>query len=309
MKAKYLRDALIILIGTIVVVSVAFALPTYSYAASSGLVVCGVGSDIGSATECQACHIFALIDTVARFILFLAVPIATLLFAYAGFLYFTQGVHGHSEGKAIFRDALLGFVFVLCGFLIVDTIIKTLANGQFVGPSWNTVQCVPNSSRQITSGGLGFNYDNLPAGLFDPASAPRVNPTIGTGNCSPSAMSGDWGANASRMSCVVQGESGCVYSRESGVDKDASGVPFSYGLYQINLTANSVQCPGQAPLNCPSAYSGTNYKARIVNQPLFEQCKAAATNKDCATLTAQQILAKQGWGAWSAYSSNGCGRL
>ena len=108
-----------------------------------------------------------------KYLILLAVPIASLLFAYAGFLYFSSGVSAQKEAKGIFTDVLFGFVIALCGFLIVDTIIKTLVNGNFVGPSWNTVQCVNGGARNIASGGIGFSQQpDYGSGLVRTSSAP-----------------------------------------------------------------------------------------------------------------------------------------
>jgi hypothetical protein len=307
--------AILLSAGTIMLI------PQAAGAQSYGLVVCGGSNHIGTNTQdstgCQACHLFALIDRVIRFLIFLAVPIATLLFAYAGVLYFTQGAHGHQEAKAIFTDALFGFVFVLCGFLIVDTIIKTLVKGSFTGPSWQTVECVPGSARNIDKGGLGFTDvpEGTGNGLVNNSSAP-VNPTVATGQCTPSALESSWGSNASRMSCVIQGESGCQ-EIPSGIDKGADGNPVSFGRYQINISANKMQCPGQAALNCPSAfttpYTGANKSTQVksdeASRVLYEQCKQAAYNPDCSTNTAQQILSEGGWGRWGADAARGCGQL
>jgi hypothetical protein len=175
-KPDYIRGAVAAAIGLFMSIGIAASVPLGVYAASSGLVVCGVAKtgSISEATECQACHLFQLIDRVIRFLIYLAVPIVSLLFAYAGFLYFTQGANAHNEAKAIFMDAFIGFLFVLCGFLIVDTILKTLAKGSFTGPSWNRLECVSN--RQIDSGGLGFT-DIPNSTLTVPGSAPTPGDT------------------------------------------------------------------------------------------------------------------------------------
>lgn len=313
MNVSYLKSTLVVGISLLFVVGSFLSVPIPAHAQSS-LVVCGVGGTIGTgqndATGCQACHLFELIDRLIKFLIFLAIPVASLLFAYAGFLYMTQGAHGHSEARAIFTDVLFGFVIALCGFLIVDTIIKTLVNGSFTGPSWKTVQCVSGSARNIAQGGIGFTQLEDLSGLVNTSSAPTVQAQIGTGDCSPSALAGDWGNNATRMSCVINGESTC---REiaSQSDKGADGTSFSYGRYQINISANQVQCPGQTPLNCPSAFTRPDYKGSLkqdaASQQLYKDCVQAAYTTACSTYTAQQIFNKQGWGAWGADAARGCG--
>lgn len=319
MTHVYFRQVVAVLVGALLII---FASYVYSTPAEAqGLIVCGMGDYVGTgqfdATGCQACHLFQLIDRIVQFLILLAVPIASLLFAYAGILYFTSGGgHGKEEAKNIFKDALFGFIIALCGFLIVDTIIKTLVNGSFTGPSWNTVQCVSGNDRNITRGGLGFiALENL--GGLRVGDAPTITPNVITsGNCSPSELESAWGSNSARMSCIIQGESNCR-NIPSGSDIGADGTPVSWGRYQINISANQVTCPGQAPLNCPSAftspYTGTSRSTMVrsdsASRQLFDQCVAAANRPDCATLTAQQIFNRQGFGAWGADRAGNCGAL
>lgn len=318
MKLVYFRYALAFFIGAMLVAFAFYAFP--APAEAQGLIVCGMGDRVGTgafdATGCQACHLFQLIDRIVRFLILIAVPVASLLFAYAGFLYFTQGVNGATEAKAIFKDVLFGFIIALCGFLIVDTIIRTLVNGSFTGPSWSTVECVSGSARNITRGGLGF-VELQDLGGLRVGDAPAVTPNVITsGNCSPSELESVWGNNAARMSCIIQGESNCR-NIPSGSDIGADGTPVSWGRYQINISANQVTCPGQPALNCPAAftspYTGTNRSSMVrsdsASRQLYDQCVAAANRPDCATYTAQQIFNRQGFGAWGADRAGNCGAL
>lgn len=318
MTHTYFRQVIVALIGALLIIFAASALP--APAEAQGLIVCGMGDYVGTgafdATGCQACHLFQLIDRVVKFLIMIAVPIASLLFAYAGLLYFTQGVKGATEAKAIFKDVLFGFVIALCGFLIVDTIIKTLVNGSFTGPSWSTVQCVSGSARNVDRGGLGFSeLPNL--GGLRVGDAPPVTPNVSTsGDCSPSSLESAWQGNAARMSCIIRGESRCE-NIPSGSDIGADGTPVSWGRYQINISANPVQCPGQPALNCPAAftspYTGTSRSTMVrsdsASRQLYEQCRDAANRPDCATYTAQQIFNRQGFGAWGADRAGNCGAL
>lgn len=317
-----IKRILATIIGVFSILSVSLAFPLTTLAQST-LVVCGTGGTIGGgqndATGCQACHLFQLIDRLIKFLILLAIPIATLLFAYAGFLYFSSGVSAHSEATAIFKDVLFGFVIALCGYLIVDTIIKTLVNGSFVGPSWNTVQCANRSLASVAGPGLQFGDVQNLGGLVvgDSAPSPIEAGEIGSGDCSPSKLEGAWGNNAARMSCIVNGESTCRTGIASTVDIGSDGQAVSYGLYQINLSANPVQCPGQPALNCPQAYTGVytgdNHNVRVKgdsgSQALFQQCRDAASRADCATYTAQQIFAQGGFSRWGADARNNCGQL
>src|SRR5690348_14017741 len=95
-------------------------------ASAQGLVSCGLGTGI-QAFSCQFCSLFQLADNIIKFLLLIAAPIAALLFAYAGFLYMSSGgaQENVSKAKNIFTDVLIGFIIALCGWLVVDTIIRS----------------------------------------------------------------------------------------------------------------------------------------------------------------------------------------
>jgi hypothetical protein len=130
----------------------------------------------------------------------------------------------------------------------------------------------------------------------------------GRGDCSPSAMNA-FGSQAQAMSCIAQAESACIADRASQSDRSrVDGTVFSSGLYQINISANYMQCAGYnngARVNCPEAFNGRNYNATIRNGALYTTCITMANNRECATETAQRILNNQGIKAWS--TAAGCG--
>lgn len=120
-----------------------FAVPAFA----QGLVPC-------DGITCQACHVMMLVDKIIHFLIRLAIPLAALLFMYAGYLLVTDGGgEGSSAAKRIFSDVFFGLVLALIGFLIVDMILKTLAARDFTGPGWNVLRCMP----RVTDGtGLTF---------------------------------------------------------------------------------------------------------------------------------------------------------
>jgi hypothetical protein len=131
--------------------------------------------------------LFQLIDRLIKFLIYIGVAIASLLFTYAGYLYITAGGgHGVEEAKGIFKDVFIGLVIALCGYLIVDTILRSIVSGSFAGPSWQTIQCVNRDISQVAGKGIGFaNLPNL-RGLVVNESAPSP---IGGGSVSPGSYS------------------------------------------------------------------------------------------------------------------------
>ncbi len=97
------------------------------------------GSDLVPACPVGGCgfnELMELINKVINFLLFkIAMPLAALIFAYAGFLLITAGGDPSkvTKAKAIIRNLLIGFVIALAAWLIVNTILSTLGfQGSFL---------------------------------------------------------------------------------------------------------------------------------------------------------------------------------
>ena len=107
------------------------AIPVFSFAA--GLVPCG---NTGQ-PACDFNGFMTLINTVIRFILFdLVVPIAAIMFFYAGFLMVTSGGSAESKTKAkgIFTNAVFGLVIAVAAWLIIRTLLLILGfEGAWIG--------------------------------------------------------------------------------------------------------------------------------------------------------------------------------
>ena len=112
-------------------------MPVFSFAA--GLVPCtntpdpvtGVVSD-----KCDFNALMTLINTVINFIFVsMVIPIAAIMFVYAGFLLVSSG--GSSEArvraKNIFTNAVIGLVIALAAWLLVKTILSVMGyNGAWI---------------------------------------------------------------------------------------------------------------------------------------------------------------------------------
>ncbi len=78
---------------------------------------------------CGFNDLFVLVKKVINFILFaLAVPIAAIMFAYAGFELVTSGGESSKRTKAkeIFTNVALGLIFAAAAWLIVHTLLTIL---------------------------------------------------------------------------------------------------------------------------------------------------------------------------------------
>jgi hypothetical protein len=90
---------------------------------TSGLVPCGTAST----PPCDFNSFMALINKVINFILFyMAVPIAAIMFAYAGFKLVTAGgeaAHARTAAKEIFTNTVIGLIIAVAAWLIIKTIL------------------------------------------------------------------------------------------------------------------------------------------------------------------------------------------
>jgi hypothetical protein len=123
-----------------------FIMPVLSHAQSSdfngpvqplkGIVTCD-----GSAEHpCNFDSLVSMINGIIKWIIGIAGVIFTISCIYGGFLYMTSGENPGNKAKAksILYDTLIGFIIILVSWLIVYTILHTLAPGndsilQFIG--------------------------------------------------------------------------------------------------------------------------------------------------------------------------------
>ena len=88
--------------------------------------------------NCTWVDLMDLINTVINFILLkLVVPIAAIMFAYAGFLMVTAGgeaAHARTKAKNIFINVVVGFIIALAAWLLVSTFLAILGyDGTWIG--------------------------------------------------------------------------------------------------------------------------------------------------------------------------------
>ena len=90
-------------------------------------------------SECNLCHLWNLGSNIINFISFnLAIPAAALLFVVAGVFFLTSGGNQDRVDRArtIFTNTVIGLTIIFCSWLLIDTLLKTIAVGSFVG-GWN----------------------------------------------------------------------------------------------------------------------------------------------------------------------------
>lgn len=105
-----------------------FLLPVLSFGAD--LIPCGTTAN---PTSCGFNELMTLVNNVVKFILFdMVVPIAAIMFAYAGILLiFSGGDTGkRSKAKSIFINVAIGFIIAVAAWLIVEFVLNLLGYNQ-----------------------------------------------------------------------------------------------------------------------------------------------------------------------------------
>jgi hypothetical protein len=103
------------------------AMPVVSLAQNVVLVPC----DNSAGQPCNFNALMTLVNNIINFILYyMAIPIAAIMFAYAGFLLVTAGgeaAGARTKAKSIFTNAVIGLILAVACWLIVKLILSTLA--------------------------------------------------------------------------------------------------------------------------------------------------------------------------------------
>ncbi len=132
-----IKKAIVIPIATIMLI-----LP---FLVSAALVPCGttLTGPMASNRACTVCDFFVLIKNIVDFLTeYVAMPIAVIILIYGGVTLITAG--GSEEkikkGKNALWQAVWGLLIVFAAWLIIDTIIKWLANPSvFLFGPWNSI--------------------------------------------------------------------------------------------------------------------------------------------------------------------------
>jgi hypothetical protein len=122
-------------------------------AESQGLVPCGTSNGIQtsyaglnayqtSSISCNLCDLGELAQRIVNWLVVVSIPVATVLFAYSGWLLFTSGANPTQIDKAKKTGwaVLVGFCIVLGAWLLVQTSLKILLKDNMYR-GWNQITC------------------------------------------------------------------------------------------------------------------------------------------------------------------------
>lgn len=87
-----------------------------------------VGANGNFTDPCGFNQLVILANNIIRFLIIIGASLASIAFAYAGWLYITSGgdTGKISQAKDIFRKIVIGFVMMLAAWLIISLIIGML---------------------------------------------------------------------------------------------------------------------------------------------------------------------------------------
>lgn len=114
-----------IFVLTLLVVSLAVMFPSVTLAVDpGGLVTCSGPED------CNFCTFIQMVSVIISWLFGFLVLVAVLLIVFAGFKLVVSAGNpsAMTAAKGMISNVIIGFVIVMAAWLIVDTLMKTLAN-------------------------------------------------------------------------------------------------------------------------------------------------------------------------------------
>lgn len=254
---------------------------------------------------------------IANFYIFALIIGGVLAFGvivYGGVRYMISAGNpsGQSDAKEWIEAALLGLLLLVGAYFVLDVI-----NPQLLNLNLPTLAGV-NIAAVTTGGGGGAGGGSTPSVPGVP-SARCTAPA--SGPCSTASLENTcMGSNAAIAGGVCNTESsanaGAGGDLSTNIGPNGKGLPASVGLFQINLSANTIpyNCNPNSSgcLNCPSAFSnpftGSNPHTTITNMNLYNQCVAAAENPS-TNIQQACTMSKNGtnWSQWGPSTLTACG--
>lgn len=231
-------------------------IPFLASAASplEGPIVPACSSIEGFEGACGLCDIFQLAQNLINFAVAFSVLVATIMFVYAGFLYFSASAKHDNIKKAhgIFWKVFIGFVFILGAWLIVSLIMSTLLNDKF--SPWNGFAgCGVSSSVQqapsAPAGGITTvpsRESPQPGGVTSPSGVDTAQPSQGASETAQSSCFVD----ADGLSQCFSSEFGCVVAR-SAAETEAKTSGSSVSQCEDSRSPQGASTPSQESVQPP----------------------------------------------------------
>ena len=252
--------------------------------------------------NCDMCALGQMVQNLINFLIGLTIPIAALLFAWAGILFFSsRGVPDQiNRAKKIFKSVVIGFILVIAAWTLVNTVMNMLVKGpNFRNWSWSSLNCSATRilrQQQITRTISDYLNSSLP-GLSTytaPVGGSSYQCTTGV------LINGD----------CLNPESGAFMSKPVLVDSRNSGGALGCSQYGDGYTVAGNQC---VSMEYPDISVGPPLRAGELTdaqeEKLIDECSADVT-ESCDKLLAYAAVtsgnAIAGVRQWDTQVANAC---
>ncbi len=106
------------------------------------IVSCSGAMAKGDLKACTLCDLAVTAQNILNTAIYILIILSAVFFAWAGFkMLFSGGdTSEYAAGKRVFKNVVIGLLIIMCGWLIVDTVMKTLIGDKqdTFGP-WNQI--------------------------------------------------------------------------------------------------------------------------------------------------------------------------
>lgn len=88
-----------------------------------------------SGVNCSLCDLVQLAQNIINAGIYISIFLSAVFFAYAGWLYVSSGfekVGDIAKAKSIFWNVTIGLVIILAAWLVVDTVVRGLVQGEYL---------------------------------------------------------------------------------------------------------------------------------------------------------------------------------
>jgi hypothetical protein len=217
---------------------------------------------IGSLTQIETNNIGSYFNTLFKIAIGLCAALAVIMIIIYGIMHMgSDSVFGKVEAMGKIQNALLGLLLAIGSYVLLNTIDPSLT-GSEIKIKQTEVDILLNSNS-----------------IYKKTAADGVRcKVLASGPCTVANLNKTFGDKAESMSKICNIESSGNPSRKSDTDIDANKVPFSIGLFQINMVVHGDKFKGTSGNSCSnlftkkdgSAIVGSNYIQKINGKYVYD---------------------------------------
>jgi hypothetical protein len=241
--------------------------------------------------NCEVPWIAQYISGLYKYGFSIAGILATIMLMAAGLLWTVSAGDASriTQAKNMMVGSITGLIILGASYLILQQVNPELVNLQSIDVS-------------VIKG------IEIPEPEDAAAFTARCKPTD-SGNCAAEKMS-IFGDKAQEASAICMAESSGRADIHNSLTRCKGGEYAVIGLFQFNLSANYFTDANGTKLECNKAFdkawTNSSPTCKVIDDDLYEKCKAAASNPELSIKNAKRLLdewAKNGkddWGPWEA---------